>query len=383
MPIRVLSLNTWGLPYGVARDLPARTEALGSALAVLEPDVVALQEVWTPRARGRLRQLAAEAGLPHAFFVDRPRGNAGLVVFSRWPLARGEAHHFRVRGRAERVQHSDYWARKGWLDLAIETPDGELGLIDTHVHAAYADGDRPDEYAGERLAQVTELAHGLRTRAGSLLAVGDFNMHEGSEEYEVWRALSGATDVAAALDQRRATVESTHPYTPADAEDQRIDYAFTRGGLRALSIDRVLDGPVDLGARRGHYSDHHGLLIELDPSSVGASHAPSPPPARSVLERARTRLEEAAARTEARARFQTRAGVAGLVLSGAAGIAGGLRTRERRRWLRAVALGIPALTGVGSGLAVALGRGFTDAEARRFREVARLLDGFEPADPTA
>jgi hypothetical protein len=97
----------------------------------------------------------------------------------------------------------------------------------------------------------------------------------------------------------------------------------------------------------------------------------------STIQLARRRLEEAAARTDARGDRQTLAGVAGLVASGAGGLFVDLRTRDRRAVLRALAFALPALGVLGSGLTVAVGSGFTSAEARRFADVARLLRDFE------
>jgi len=385
MGLRVLSLNTWGLPFGLARDLPRRTEALGAVLGASDADVVALQEVWTPRSRNHLRDAARGAGFEHAFFVDRARANAGLVVFSRHPFVHGQASEFRVRGRAERVHHGDFWSGKGWLDVVLDTPGGELRLVNTHLHAAYADGGAKDDYTGERMAQVIELAHGLRDRRRPTLMVGDFNMHEGSEEYDVWRALAGVDDVAVRLDARRDTVEVGHPYSSGPGEDQRIDYAFVRDGdaarLQPVAIERIFDQPIDLGGHEGRYSDHHGLRIdlELEPAAPGAGpRSRDAVDAGPAIRLARTRLEEAAERTEGRAGRITGVGIAGLVVSGALGFAIDLRTRQRRALLRALAFGVPALGVVASGLTVTIGSGFTSSAARRFLDVARLLDDFGP-----
>ena len=54
MKLRVVTLNVWALPWGLSRQVPARLDAIGHALADLDPDVVAFQEVWTEEARRRL-----------------------------------------------------------------------------------------------------------------------------------------------------------------------------------------------------------------------------------------------------------------------------------------------------------------------------------------
>jgi epoxide hydrolase-like predicted phosphatase len=64
MRLRLLGLNAWGLPFGIAPDLPRRTEALGMTLARSDADVIALQEVWTGCAA------TVPAMSPHAVIFD-------------------------------------------------------------------------------------------------------------------------------------------------------------------------------------------------------------------------------------------------------------------------------------------------------------------------
>ena len=58
MKIRVGTLNTWGLPEPLSRDLAGRIDAIGAELASLDVDVMAFQEVWTADARRSLRGAA-------------------------------------------------------------------------------------------------------------------------------------------------------------------------------------------------------------------------------------------------------------------------------------------------------------------------------------
>ena len=50
MRLRVATLNVWGLPEPISRDLAPRMEAIGDRLPGLDLDVVAFQEAWTASA---------------------------------------------------------------------------------------------------------------------------------------------------------------------------------------------------------------------------------------------------------------------------------------------------------------------------------------------
>ena len=270
-------------------------------------------------------------------------------------------------------------------NAAPDSPEGALRVVDTHLHAAYTDTGLPDIYAGERMGQVVELAHGLARGSAPIVPLGDFNMIEGSDEYTAWMGLSGTSDVAAAFDARTSTIPNRDGAWDPFATGRRIDYAFVRDGrethVRPLRIERIHDEQVMLGDHEGHVSDHAGLSLDVELVPRGGS--PSPTTAHDLALRteavrlARTRLEEAPARTEARARRQTTLGLAGLVASGVTGFAGDLATRNRRGLLRALVFGLPALGLAASGVTVALGQAFTSSAAQQFAAAARLLDDFE------
>ena len=81
--LRVVSLNIWGLPI-VSDAREARMRALGPALAALQPQLVALQEVWAEEDAVLLGAALADAGLKYQerrtsahLFGNH---NAGLLV---------------------------------------------------------------------------------------------------------------------------------------------------------------------------------------------------------------------------------------------------------------------------------------------------------------
>jgi endonuclease/exonuclease/phosphatase family metal-dependent hydrolase len=89
--VRVLTLNVWNLDAN-----PARQDQLRTALAALQPDLVALQEVVKRPDCDQLHQLTTGMGLDavHQFDLtpapDDQRGAHGIALASRWPIARTE-----------------------------------------------------------------------------------------------------------------------------------------------------------------------------------------------------------------------------------------------------------------------------------------------------
>ncbi len=278
MSIRVATLNTWALPGPLARHKQERLEAIGAALPNLDLDVVAFQEVWTHASRATLLAATRRSGHTHAWHNPQGMGGSGLLVVSRLPFREARFEAFTARGFADRLQHMDYYGGKGFVRLTIETRDGPVVLLDTHLHANYARPGESDEYIGIRAAQVIQISLALAKLTDPVIAVGDFNIEESERAYRVLRGLTGLTDIAARLDRRQITSMADNPYHRPDHVDRRIDYAFCRGGtrlgLRPVSIRRVLDEQLDFAGEPAAYSDHAGLVAELDLApTAGAVHA--------------------------------------------------------------------------------------------------------------
>lgn len=377
MSLRVLTLNVWGLPWPFGSSVPERIDAIGAALPALAPDVAAFQEAWTPDTRDALARAGDRAGLPHAFPDPSGPGRGGLLVLSRHPLRDASFTRFRLNGLPERIDQADYWGGKGFVACELATPSGAIGFVTTHLHARYAPR-RLDAYVGHRTAQVVQLAAALREIARPVIAAGDFNFEERFEEYAVLRGLAGVRDVAAVLDRRRDTVRwpGSHRRLPG-LGGARIDYVFCRGGRdgswRPLAIERVLDGTTAIGRRRANYSDHAGLVADLELVPGGAPLPAADPEAvdvaRDLLERGR---RQAAGRRSA------------LRWSGAGGLAAAavaarpaLRARlTRRRFLGA---GVAALAGLAGAGSLFLAEEVRPEEIRAFDATLRQLDALAAA----
>ena len=88
MRLRVLTLNVWGLPPGLARHREIRMRAIGerfiaSAEDDSSPDVIALQEVWTRGARQILVAAGRRAGYNSLWHREAAFGGRSCAPTSR------------------------------------------------------------------------------------------------------------------------------------------------------------------------------------------------------------------------------------------------------------------------------------------------------------
>ena len=162
--MRVLTLNVWALAEPLARDNRARMRAIGAALHRLQLDVAAFQELWTRSAREQIIAAGHRAGLVHAWQPEATWRGSGLTVLSRNPILAPRFHAFQQAGVAERIHQADYLGRKGFVECVIDTPEGPIGLVDTHLQADYAPRDR-SPYVPHRTAQVVQIASALRVHS--------------------------------------------------------------------------------------------------------------------------------------------------------------------------------------------------------------------------
>jgi endonuclease/exonuclease/phosphatase family metal-dependent hydrolase len=252
LPIRVLSFNVWGVPH-VTPERVERMREIATRIAALDPDLVALQEVWEPEDGERIGRVLEPAGLRHQHHFFDAEGRSGLWIGSRYPIEEVRFEPFRLGGRPSIVWHLDWMARKGVAMVRVTTPLGALEFANTHMQSTYTIGN----YAFLQIAQAVQMADalgalGLGVRAFErdvvpLIAVGDLNATPESLPFQV-------LTVRAALQ-------------PA-ARDFGIDAVLSRSGkkvvLESLGVRRVLDTPVLLATgTRLELSDHPGLLAEF------------------------------------------------------------------------------------------------------------------------
>lgn len=274
--LRVLTLNAFIAPF-ISPNLEGRKRLLPAQISKLEPDVVALQELWNEEDAAEVAAALASVGLPHAHWVAAdgrpPFGSAGLMIASRFPLTGARFQRYEAGGTPPVLFHVDWMANKGFLTTRILTPYGPVDVANTHVHAQYDLFD----YPAVRLMQLVELTDGLgREESAPLIVAGDLNSTPDSLPVRFLLATQALSPTS-------------------DTFDIDLILARDNGALRLAPVEtRVVltepltleDGAVDL------LSDHPGILTVFDvtPQSVRARRGGEPAMVSSVLAEARASL---------------------------------------------------------------------------------------------
>jgi endonuclease/exonuclease/phosphatase family metal-dependent hydrolase len=377
MRLRLLTLNVWALPEPLSADLAGRLHRIGEQLPSLGADVAALQEVWTPNARQQLAAAAHRAGYPHVWHNRASLQNSGLMLLSRLPLHQPQFRRFALGGLPQRLHHGDYYGGKGFVQVQLSTPEHTLSLINTHLVARYEHREGPDEYRGHRAAQIVEIAAAVHRCPEPVVALGDFNICEGQPEYRVLLGLTGLRDAAAELDRRQPTVARDRPAPdPHSSRDERIDFVFARhgvtGGASPIRIRRVLDEDLGRIGRTRAYSNHCGLLAEIEiDGSPGTPHRPDPVALELASELLARGTELAHQRRNAQRRRSAASAGASVALALLAKT--GSLASKRRRLLRALLLTGAGAAFASSAVAVALAEIFAPTELAGFERVEEVL----------
>ncbi|MGI9591802.1 MAG: endonuclease/exonuclease/phosphatase family protein, partial [Myxococcota bacterium] len=294
MRLRVATLNVWAMPPPLARHVSWRMRRIGDELARLDLDVVAFQEAWMGPARRRLVRKAQAAGLEYVWTNPEEPGGGGMVVASRHPIEQAEFTQFALPWAATRVKDLNYFAGRGFVDLRIRTPGGPVRLINTHLHS---------QSQKLRVAQIVELVAGAHGAREPLIALGDLNFLERHSEYRIWTGLSGFRDTAREAGNPLPTVFPGNPLRERESS-RRIDYVFVRDGARQGLVTegsrRAFDGLLERHGLPATYSDHAGVVAELELTPRAATPPWTPDQEAAAL--ARRHLARARRRAERRSR---------------------------------------------------------------------------------
>lgn len=285
MKVRVLTFNTWGVPF-FSKDRAARMRAIGRALAHMDVDVVGLQEVFYAKDRQLIIRAAAEGGLIHHHYFHSGVAGSGLLTLSRYPIEETSYLRFQLNGRPQDLIRVDYYAGKGVGRARIATPAGPLDVYNAHFIAPYLEFG-PDRFGPHRVAQALEAGHYMRATSGETPAVltCDLNCYPDDLTYRTLLSSGGLVETYGTVDApgggasdggasdggasdggasggARSGYATIHP-------PERFDYIFARsGGRGALDVASsrfVLGGTPDPNPDgvRG-YSDHYGILTEFE-----------------------------------------------------------------------------------------------------------------------
>ncbi len=258
MRMRVLSFNLAGLDH---QWVEHRAQAVSTALAACEPDVLCLQEVslqWQEAFYDQAAAVGRAVGLTSVAFCpygDREQilstEERGVAIVARWPLRTVEA---RLLPHGD-PDHPD---NRVAVFANVTSPAGDIHVATTHLSW------RPDE-DGARRTQVRLMLEqierrGWETDGAPLIVAGDFNSIETEGPIAQMRArLRDAFRELHPADPG-ITWRQSNPYNGGPPmPDRRLDYVFVKRGMTVSSADVVLDRPTPVFP-----SDHAGVMVEIE-----------------------------------------------------------------------------------------------------------------------
>lgn len=258
--MRVLTWNIWWR-FG---QWEQRQTAIIDTLRNIDPDVVALQEVWDDGSANQAELLASELGM-HVVYDGRMMIDGvgfGNAILSRWPISSTDTLSYQTPGETQEDRVA--------VRATVDGPRGSFEIVSTHLNW------RPG-HSGVRQVQVEQLcgfvADSTMNRYPAIVC-GDFNAEPTSDEI---RMLTGRTavpvDDLVFVDAWEAghgvgtgaTWSSACMFSePGPVPDRRIDYILAglpgqdgAGHVKRCSV--VADEPVG-----GVWpSDHFAVMAEL------------------------------------------------------------------------------------------------------------------------
>jgi endonuclease/exonuclease/phosphatase family metal-dependent hydrolase len=259
--VRVLTWNLWWRFGPEERRRPA----IAATLAALDPDVVALQEVWgEPGGTNFAAELAEGLGFDSAYAarLELDGVQFGNAVLSRWPITSSTPTPLPAPPEADE--------QRLVLRADIDGPRGPLQVFSTHLNWRF-------DHSAVRQQQVRAIAEvvaGARPRTYPPVLCGDFNAVPDSDEIRMLTGrAAGPVEGLVFHDAWEAagdggpghTWSNANPYAVLDLEpDRRIDYVLVGwpkagGAGHVTSCEVVGTSPVDGVVP----SDHYGVLAEL------------------------------------------------------------------------------------------------------------------------
>ncbi len=263
--VRVLTMNVYGPDNP---DWHRRHRLVGETIRVLDPDVIALQEVPVDSADTLAGLLGTAHHLTH-FSCPSADGVAGTLA-TRWPHRVLEEIDLRISDRCRPTL--------SWCAAAVVELDSPVGpLIVAHHKPTW-----PFPFELEREQQALLVARALEGHVGDrddlhTIVLGDFDATPDSASMQFWRGRrpSHGTSVCyqdaweyAHPHEAGFTFDLENPLVTegevATAVSRKIDHILVRSGLHGPTLQvadcrRVLDQPVD-----GVWaSDHYGVVADL------------------------------------------------------------------------------------------------------------------------
>lgn len=283
--LRVLDLNTWGLPWPISLDRETRFRALREVIAHSTYDVILLQEVWFRSDHELLR-----TALPHSTYFGifnsgcsgylLPIGCSGLTILSRHPFEGVEFTPFKLRGSFWSFD-GEIFVHKGLGRARIDVQGFKIDLFTTHLVSYTRNPNRENRRVRYKQTQET-VKYIAQSNADVKIFSGDVNalpLQGPDQPYTLLTSLMTDSLVDkypnASYHPWFATFGNHHNTYTHDSLPERIDYlmywAAPNVAMKTVNFTMPMFNTVNKEGQVVSLSDHEALqadfLIERRPAA--------------------------------------------------------------------------------------------------------------------
>lgn len=255
----MLTLNTWGFRWPLARHRRARFARIERHLGERRYDVALLQELWrgAPEALDRSGMSWTGTEAQTARGVRMVESGLGMKV--RRGLERSART---VKGLVRSFKQHRGWDRvktKGIVGIEVDTASGPVTFVNTHLQAQR-------KHARVRRLQLDEILAATDEIRTPLVLSGDFNLYDDhAEDRAAHAALErhGFADASLLIDRPQPTYLANNPYVGGPV-DYRFDRIYLRDGVHQGQPVRLTADHVEVIVdHRAPFSDHEAVAARL------------------------------------------------------------------------------------------------------------------------
>ncbi|XP_044299533.1 sphingomyelin phosphodiesterase 2 [Varanus komodoensis] len=301
LQLRIFDLNCWAIRY-LSKLRQKRIELIGDVLSKEGFDLALLQEVWSEKDYGELKNKLS-ACYPSSHYFKSGMIGSGLCVFSRHQILDTFLYQYSVNGYPYMFQHGDWFTGKSVGLVVLKIHGIIFNVYVTHLHAEYC--REKDIYLPHRVVQAWELCQFIQhTSKGAdvVLLGGDLNMHPEDVGIRLLRSWAGLQDSFIAAERVEGCEEGC-TLVPANCftskkelrcypKGIRIDYILYKGmsqyEIKCKSHETTMGTSPNKDLP---YSDHEVVMATLSvdkrPSAKDLNHPRVEPALVDILNEAR------------------------------------------------------------------------------------------------
>jgi endonuclease/exonuclease/phosphatase family metal-dependent hydrolase len=268
MELKIITFNIWDLHvgFGLVKDRESRFKGIIKKILELDADIICLQEAWDPEHRLELRKhltpkyhTTIESGKIKTRQVLYKKFDAtgGLVILSKFPIINWEFTPF---ARYAHTSLIEFAARKGFISATLDTPTGELQILNTHLNA---EGIAKKRIRKKQFKLIMDSVTKCRDSA-PLIIGGDFNIDRMMSDPFYVKILSGNDLIEPASFTKIGHISTHRP-------DNIYAGSFFHPALKPLQFDyffiKNVTNPENINIKPLYFepplSDHDPLMLTI------------------------------------------------------------------------------------------------------------------------